>query len=190
MYNYPGMAKVSWEEVNRLAREGKLAGYYKLYDDGTEAMIEEDYDIEDIVMHYQAGGEFGDELPVELTHELCPHCDTEVEIKNIGIQKCPKCGELILPCSTCNMDHTNCGNCWYKEQDEWKLRKDKKFNARYWDEMENAAGDLIRKIIGMSASEFEASIDLMGDLEKKVVEMIVSECESAGGEYPVVDEDM
>lgn len=34
--------------------------------------------------------------------ELCPHCDTEVKLKNeFEVQKCSKCEMPILPCSIC-----------------------------------------------------------------------------------------
>ncbi len=61
MYGWQGMRKMSWQEVNKLARKGELAGRFFLYDDGTEAEISADYQLEDIVAHYQAGGEFGEE---------------------------------------------------------------------------------------------------------------------------------
>lgn len=61
MYNWQGMRKMNWQEVNELARNRELAGYFLLYDDGTEAEIDADYQFEDIVAHYQAGGEFGEE---------------------------------------------------------------------------------------------------------------------------------
>lgn len=34
--------------------------------------------------------------------ELCPHCDTEVKLKNVfEVQECPSCKAPILPCSIC-----------------------------------------------------------------------------------------
>ena len=53
--------KLSWNEVQELHKKGGLVGYYKLYDDNTEAMVESDYDWEEIVSFYDAGGEFGEE---------------------------------------------------------------------------------------------------------------------------------
>lgn len=48
----------------------------------------------------------------ELTTEMCPHCDTEVEIPPyLGIYECPNCGKLIVACSMCETQ--NCGNCQY-----------------------------------------------------------------------------
>ena len=44
------------------------------------------------------------EAPIEegYTWELCPHCDTEVKLKNeFCIQQCPNCKMPILPCSIC-----------------------------------------------------------------------------------------
>ena len=36
------------------------------------------------------------------TYELCPHCDSEVELKNkFIVQDCPNCKSPILPCSIC-----------------------------------------------------------------------------------------
>ena len=47
------------------------------------------------------------------TYELCPYCDTEVELKNeFKAQLCPNCGRLILPCSIC--EHTNNKGCHTK----------------------------------------------------------------------------
>ncbi|HLO91524.1 MAG TPA: hypothetical protein VK172_10210 [Lentimicrobium sp.] len=40
------------------------------------------------------------------THELCPHCDSEVKILNkFQVQECPECKAPIMPCSIC--DATN-----------------------------------------------------------------------------------
>ena len=46
----------------------------------------------------------------ELTHEMCPHCENEVEIpSDFAIQECPNCKCPILPCSMC--DEKNCKKC-------------------------------------------------------------------------------
>ena len=51
------------------------------------------------------------------TYELCPYCDTEVELKHeFKAQLCPNCGRLILPCSICEHVnnkgcHTKCDTC-------------------------------------------------------------------------------
>lgn len=48
---------------------------------------------------------------METTVEWCSHCDTEVELKTeIVRQKCPSCGEEILPCSVCTVNY-DCNNC-------------------------------------------------------------------------------
>lgn len=58
-YTWEGMEKLSWEEVQKLHHDEELVGCFKLYDDDTEGMIEENYTWEDIEHHYNCGGEFG-----------------------------------------------------------------------------------------------------------------------------------
>ena len=44
--------------------------------------------------------------------EWCPFCEEEVEIKaQMRVQKCPNCGENIIPCCLCDMDKADCANC-------------------------------------------------------------------------------
>ena len=38
-----------------------------------------------------------------MTYEVCPHCDNEVEIPEDKPSNCPKCNEIILPCSACKL---------------------------------------------------------------------------------------
>lgn len=41
--------------------------------------------------------------PVEVTEEMCPYCDSEVELKaELSVQKCPSCGKYIVCCSMCD----------------------------------------------------------------------------------------
>ena len=51
----------------------------------------------------------------EKTWEVCPHCDTEVELDaTLSVQKCPNCGKHIVACSmctACNEEKDYCGNC-------------------------------------------------------------------------------
>lgn len=62
-YTWAGMRKLTWKEVEELHKKGKLAGYYKLYEDGTEAVIDSNYDfIDDVLEHQERGGEFGEEI--------------------------------------------------------------------------------------------------------------------------------
>lgn len=62
-YTWDGMKKVEWKEiVLKHKNGGGLAGYFYLYDDGTEAAIEEGYSWSDIMKHHEDGGEFGREL--------------------------------------------------------------------------------------------------------------------------------
>lgn len=36
------------------------------------------------------------------THEVCPHCGKEVELKaELSVQTCPNCGKRIVTCSMC-----------------------------------------------------------------------------------------
>ncbi len=50
------------------------------------------------------------------TTELCASCGVEVEIPASKRSKCPKCNELILPCSTCvrtkPCDWNGLNECW------------------------------------------------------------------------------
>lgn len=48
--------------------------------------------------------------------ELCPNCGTEQEISRTG-GKCKECGQVILPCSLCNMNKVKCNECAF-EKDE------------------------------------------------------------------------
>lgn len=62
-YTWAGMRKLTWQEVKELHKKGKLVGYYKLYEDGSEAVIDSNYDfIDDILDHQENGGEFGEEI--------------------------------------------------------------------------------------------------------------------------------
>lgn len=42
-YTWLGMQKLTWEEVKNLHKKGELSECYKLYDDGTEGQITDDY---------------------------------------------------------------------------------------------------------------------------------------------------
>ena len=67
-YTWDGMKKVEWKEiVLKHKNGGGLAGYFYLYDDGTEAAIEEGYSWSDITKHHENGGEFGMEKSVKNT---------------------------------------------------------------------------------------------------------------------------
>lgn len=61
-YNWKGMRKLSWDEVKEYIRKGYIVGCFRLYEDGTEGMIEREYDLDDLIQHHEAGGEFGEEL--------------------------------------------------------------------------------------------------------------------------------
>ena len=55
--------------------------------------------------------------------EWCSSCENEVELKEGFVkQKCPSCGELLLPCSMCNQDEINCSNC-LAEKDKYTQGK-------------------------------------------------------------------
>lgn len=47
-----------------------------------------------------------------ITDELCPYCETEVEIASNKPSPCPECGKEILPCSMCS-------GCSYGEGGEY-----------------------------------------------------------------------
>ena len=48
----------------------------------------------------------------KMVTEWCPFCEEEVEIKaQMRVQKCPNCGENIIPCCLCDMDKADCANC-------------------------------------------------------------------------------
>ena len=59
MYTWEGMQKISFEEAVRLYSTAELTGYYKLYPDGTEAMIDKELDLQELIFHYDQGGEIG-----------------------------------------------------------------------------------------------------------------------------------
>lgn len=66
--------------------------------------------------------------------EICPHCDTEVELEPIfKKQKCPNCGKLIKPCDMCAPNKWyDCNKCplgpdsEVKNQEKQKKLKGKK----------------------------------------------------------------
>lgn len=48
----------------------------------------------------------------DFVYEICPVCGEEVKLKaEMKIQKCPSCGNQILPCSLCDSDECDCSNC-------------------------------------------------------------------------------
>lgn len=60
-YNLKGMRILDRDEVGELYLSKKLAGCYKLYPDNTESEIG-DITFTEILSHYDAGGEFGEEI--------------------------------------------------------------------------------------------------------------------------------
>ena len=72
----------------------------------------------------QGGGE-----RAKTTLECCPHCEMEGEIPEGKPAKCPNCGEVILPCSTCCglVDgHNNRFICdWSKDTGCWRFPRER-----------------------------------------------------------------
>lgn len=62
VYSWKGMKKLTFEEVKILFDENKLEGYFKLYPDETEAMIDSNETWKSLSEHFAAGGEVGYEL--------------------------------------------------------------------------------------------------------------------------------
>lgn len=58
-YSSKKVKKLNWDEVKVLIKTGSIVGCFKLYGDNTEALIEDDYDLDDLVKHHESGGEFG-----------------------------------------------------------------------------------------------------------------------------------
>jgi hypothetical protein len=87
-YTWAGMRKLTWQEVKELHKKGKLAGYYKLYKDGSEAVIDSKYDfIDDILDHQEKGGEFGEEIDtvdLELTDGKKITAPVVVDVSALG----------------------------------------------------------------------------------------------------------
>lgn len=53
------------------------------------------------------------EMVDQTISELCPHCNSEVEIQaTFKAQRCPTCGKTILPCSIC--EQSECSACLLK----------------------------------------------------------------------------
>jgi DNA-directed RNA polymerase subunit RPC12/RpoP len=51
------------------------------------------------------------------TVELCPFCESEVELlENLKPQKCPECKKMIMPCTYCNDRGFNCDFRWLDEE--------------------------------------------------------------------------
>lgn len=187
-YNWPGMRKIPWDEVKELIKNNEIVGCFKLYEDGTEGMIESGYDLDDLYRHHDAGGEFGEEIADEMTTEYCPWCNEEVEIRSIGPQICPNCKKVILPCSTCP-DH-NCTNCGYEEEESYKVARNKEDNDKYWKEIDELTKEYVRKIAEKSVIA-KVDPDLNGYLHEIigiVTLTTVRELKFIGGVYPTLDE--
>lgn len=41
--------------------------------------------------------------------EFCPCCDSDIPVNKFKKFKCPECGEILLPCSLCDIE--GCYNC-------------------------------------------------------------------------------
>lgn len=108
-YTYPGMRKLNYGEVIKRHKEGSLVGCFLLYDDNTESTIPKNYEWKDVAAHILSGGMVGEEREVTYVTELCPSCEEEVVIKTVGVQKCPNCWNVILPCSVCDDCIKDCG---------------------------------------------------------------------------------
>ena len=73
------------------------------------------------------------------------------------------------------------------------IRTDKKTNARYWDGIDGDIENLICAIAAKSAKPLSARMLANADMAGAVAgirENLIEWLESAGGEYPTVDEDM
>ncbi len=83
-YLWDGMKEVSYNEALKLFDENKCV--YLLYEDNTEAQVENN---DDITKHYNNGGLFGIEK----------YPDTDDEIKKVTVQ-CLDCGhEFMITCN-------------------------------------------------------------------------------------------
>lgn len=60
-YRWDGMNILSWTDCNAAEMSEGLVGYFLLYPDGTESLIEDGYSWEDIKSHYEKGGQVGKE---------------------------------------------------------------------------------------------------------------------------------
>lgn len=58
---YDEMEIMKWNDIVQAHKNNELDGYFYLYDDGTEAVIEDGYSWSDIVKHYENDGKFGRE---------------------------------------------------------------------------------------------------------------------------------
>lgn len=82
-YKWSGMKKLTWEDVKKLHRNGELVGCYKLYPDGTESEISEDYNWKEIESLHNVGVEFGQELKNQNFNIL--NCEFNVVVSNDDI---------------------------------------------------------------------------------------------------------
>lgn len=62
MYTWSGMRKLNADEIFWRLDHGRFDGLFLLYDDNTEAVLDGDYDINDVLRHLQLGGEIGEEI--------------------------------------------------------------------------------------------------------------------------------
>lgn len=181
MYTWPGMKKITWAEVNELAMKGKLVGCYLLYGDNTEGMITIHTNLEEIMKHYNDGGEFGIERAVEKVMELCSFCNEEVEINSIGVQTCPNCRQMILPCCVCEECNPK---CIYSEEETYKLFKDEKENFRYWSNLAVITNRYIDEMCGQCINDINREGKAIASA--KLLNMSVEMIKSVGGIFPTM----
>ncbi|NSW83931.1 MAG: hypothetical protein HPY90_11800 [Syntrophothermus sp.] len=66
---------------------------------------------------------------MEYTYEMCPFCTSEVKIPADWPAMCPRCGNKILPCSTCYDDLPGWKPCnWTENKGCWRFPKEKEGN--------------------------------------------------------------
>lgn len=57
------------------------------------------------------------------TYELCPQCWHEIKLQaEMKWQVCPNCLHYIKPCSLCDNDKADCGNCPLDKQEKPTLK--------------------------------------------------------------------
>lgn len=123
-----------------------------------------------------------------ISYELCPYCNSEVELKNARKmipQKCPVCKKSIMPCNLCSSCDNSCGKAVIKEQ---SIPNDclKKGYHWYIDETFKAVDNDKRIAVLLDDCNGELVDWYFFDTREQAVQFIKDEYKEQGVECPSV----
>lgn len=62
----------------------------------------------------------------DISYELCPYCNNEVELKNAHKyieQECPVCHKKIMPCNLCDTCDNICGRANIRQEGTYESKR-------------------------------------------------------------------